>query len=67
MSNFVGTLLSICIYFLLVFLIFSLILVLYKLDSSHICLLSKSDIHRLKFSVMFATQEQLAAEISVIL
>ena len=36
MSNFVGTLLSICIIFFLVFLKFLLILILYKLINSYI-------------------------------
>ena len=62
MSNFVGTLLSIRIHFFLVFLMFSLILILYKLDCSYICPLGKSAI---KLSTMFATLGQLAAEILV--
>ena len=67
MSTFVGTLQSICIRFVLVFLIFSLILILYKLDSSNICPLGKNDMHRLELSIMCATLEQFAAEILVIL
>ena len=42
MSNFVGTLLSICIHFFLVFLKFLLILILYKLDNSYIFPLGKT-------------------------
>ena len=67
MSNFVGTLLSICIRFILVFLKFLLILILYKLDNSYIFPLGKTVMHRLKLSIMFATLGQLAAEILVIL
>ena len=55
MSNFVGTLLSVCIYFFLVFLKFLLILILYKLVNSHIFPLGKTVMHRLKLSIMFAT------------
>ena len=45
MSNFVGTLLSICIHFFLVFLKFLLLLILYKLDNSYIFPLGKAVIH----------------------
>ena len=68
MSNFVTTLLSICIHFLLVFLkIFLLILILNKLVNSYIFPLGKSAMHRLKLSILFATLGQLAAKILVIL
>ena len=68
MSNFVTTLLSICINFLLVFLkFFLLILILNKLVNSYIFPLGKSAMHRLKFSILFATLGQLAAKILVIL
>ena len=67
MSNFVGTLLSICIHFFLVFLKFLLILILYKLDNSYIFPQGKAVMHRLKLRVAFATIGQLAAEILVIL
>ena len=68
MSNFVTTLLSICIHFLLVFLnFFLLILILNKLVNSYIFPLGKSAMHRLKFSILFATLGQLAAKILVIL
>ena len=66
MSNFVGTLLSICIHFL-VLLKFLLILILYKLDNSYIFLLGKTVMHRLNLSIMFATLGQLAAATLVIL
>ena len=64
MSNFVGTLLSICIHFFLVFLKFLLILIL---DNSYIFQQGKNVMHRLKLSLMFATLWQLAGEILVIL
>ena len=67
MSYFVGTLLSICIRFILVFLKFLLILILYKLDNSYIFPQGKTVMHRLKLSIIFATLGQLAAEILVIL
>ena len=68
MSNFVTTLLSICINFLLVFLkFFLLILILNKLVNSYIFPLGKSAMHRLKSSILFATLGQLAAKILVIL
>ena len=68
MSNFVTSLLSICINFLLVFLkFFLLILILNKLVNSYIFPLGKSAMHRLKFSILFATLGQLAAKILVIL
>ena len=67
MSNFVCTLLSICIYFFLVLLKFSLILILYKLDNSYIFPLGKTVMHGLELSIMFATLGQLAAAILVIL
>ena len=68
MSNFVTTLLSICIHFLLVFLkLFLLILILNKLVNSYIFPLGYSAMHRLKFSILFATLGQLAAKILVIL
>ena len=68
MSNFVTTLLSICINFLLVFLkFFLLILILNKLVNSYIFPLGKSAMHRLKLSILFATLGQLAAKILVIL
>ena len=65
MSNFVSTLLSICIHFLLVFLKFLLILILNKLVNSYIFPLGKTAMHRLKLSILFATLEQLAAKILV--
>ena len=43
-----------------------LILILYKLDNSYIFAPAKSVMHRLKLGIMFATLEQLAAEILVI-
>ena len=46
MSNFVGTLLSICIHFFLVFLKFLLILILNKLVSSYILPLGETVMHR---------------------
>ena len=61
MSNFVSTLLSICIHFLLVFLKFLLILILNKLVNSYIFPLGKTAMHRLKLSILFATLGQLAA------
>ena len=68
MSNFVTTLLSICIRFLLVFLkFFLLILILNKLVNSYIFPLGKSAMHRVKLSILFATLGQLAAKILVIL
>ena len=68
MSNFVTTLLSICIHFLLVFLkFFLLILILNKLVNSYIFPLGKSAMHRLKLSILFETLGQLAAKILVIL
>ena len=67
MSNFVDTLLSICIHFFLVLLKFLLILILYKLDNSYIFPLSKTVMHRLELSIMFANLGQLAAAILVIL
>ena len=66
MSNFVSTLLSICIHFLLVFLKFLLILILNKLVNSYIFPLGKTAMHRLKLSILFATLWQLAAKILVI-
>ena len=50
MSNFVGTLLSICVHFFLVFLKFLLILILNKLVNSYIFPLGKTVMHRLKLS-----------------
>ena len=67
MSNFVGTLSSICIHFFLVFFKFLLILILNKLVNSYIFPLGKSVMHRLKFSILFVTIGQLAAKILVIL
>ena len=67
MSNFVGTLLSICIRFFLVFLKFLLILILNKLANFYIFPLGKTVIHRRKLSKLFATLWQLAAKILVIL
>ena len=67
MSNFVGTLLSICIHFFLVFLKFLLILILNKLVNSYIFPLGKTVMHRLKLSILFATLGQLAAKILVIM
>ena len=61
MSNFVGTLLSICIHFFLVFLKFLLILMLNKLVNYYIYPLGKTVMHRRKFSILFATLGQLAA------
>ena len=60
MSNFVGTLLSICIHFL-VFLKFLLILMLNKLVNSYIFLIGKTFMHSFKLSILFATVGQLAA------
>ena len=68
MSNFVSTLLSICIHFLLVFFLkFLLILILNKLVNSYIFPLGKTAMHRLKLSILLATLGQLAAKILVIL
>ena len=67
MSNFVSTLLSICIHFLLVFLKFLLILILNKLVNSYIFPLGKTAMHGLKLSILFATLGQLAAKILIIL
>ena len=67
MSNFVGTLLLICIQFFLVFSKFLLILILRKLVSSYIFPVGKTVMHRLKLSILFATLGQLAAKILVIL
>ena len=67
MSNFVGTRLSICIHFFLVFLKFLLILILKKLSKSFIFPLGKTVMHRLKLSILFATLGQLAAKILVFL
>ena len=53
--------------FFLVFLMFSLIVILYKLDDYYICLLGKCDMHILKLRIMFDTLGQLAAEMLVIL
>ena len=66
MSNFVGTLLLICILFCIVK-VFLLILILNKLVNSYIFPLGKTVMHRLKFSILFATLGQLAAKILVIL
>ena len=46
---------------------FSLILILYKLDNPYISTQGKIVMHMLKLSIMFATLGQLAAEILVIL
>ena len=67
MSNFVGTLLSNCLHLFLVFLMFSLISILYKLDKSYICPLDKSVMSRNKNNTMLATLRQLVGEIGVIL
>ena len=69
MSNFVGTLPSICIHFFLVFFKFLLILILNKLVNSYIFPLGKSVMHLLKFStcILFVILGQLAAKILVIL
>ena len=48
MNNFVGTLLSICIHFLFVFLKFLLILILNKFANSFIVPQGKTVMHRLK-------------------
>ena len=61
MINFVGTLLSTCIHFFLVFLTFLLILILNKLVHSYIFPLGKTVMHRLKLNILFATLGQLAA------
>ena len=63
MSNFVGTLLSNSSTFFLVFLMFSLILILYKLDNSSICALGKCVMSRHYLSAMFVALGQLAAEV----
>ena len=60
MSNFVCTLLSICIHFFCI-LKFLLILILYKFYNSYVFPLGKIGIHRLKLSIMFATLGQLTA------
>ena len=67
MSDFVGTLLSICIHFFLYFLKFLLIMILNKLVNSYIFSLGKTVMHRLKFSILFVTLGQLAAKTLVIL
>ena len=67
MSNFVGTLLSICIHFFQVFLKFLLILISFKLDNSYIFPLGKTVMHRLKLSIIYAALGQLAAAILVTL
>ena len=67
MSDFVGTLLSICIHFVLVFLEFLLKLILNKLVNLYIFPLGKTVMHRLKLSILFASPGQLAAKILVIL
>ena len=67
MSNFVTTLLSICIHFYLYFKVFLLILILNKIVNSYIFPLGKSAMHRLKLSILFATLGQLAAKILAIL
>ena len=46
---------------------FSLILMLYELDHPYICTLGKKVMHTLKLSIMFATLEQLTAELLIIL
>ena len=51
--------------FSLVFLKFSLILILYKLDNSYSFPLGKCVMHRHELTIMFATLGQLAAEILV--
>ena len=61
MSNFVGTLLLICIHFYLYFFKFLLILMLNKLVHSYIFPLGKTGMHRLELSILFATLGQLAA------
>ena len=58
MSNFVGTLQSICIPFYLVFLKFLLILILNKLVKSYIFPLGKTDMHRHKLRIFFSTLGQ---------
>ena len=55
MSNFVGTLQSICIHFFLVFLKFLLIFILNKLVKSYIFPLGKTAMHRHKLSIFFLT------------
>ena len=67
MSNFLGTLLSICIHFFLVFLKFLLILILYNLVNSYNFPLGKTVMHRIKMKIMFATLGQLVPTILVIL
>ena len=67
MDNFVGTLLSICMHFFLLFFKFLLILTLDKLVNSYIFQLDKIVMHSLKLSILFATLGQLAAKILVIL
>ena len=70
MSNFVTTLLSLCIHFLLVFLkFFLLILILNKYVNSYIFPLGNFAMRRLKLStcILFSTLGQLAAKILVIL
>ena len=64
MSNFVSTLLSICIHFFLYFNVFINSDFIYN---SYIFPLGKTAMHRLELSIMFATLGQLAAVILVIL
>ena len=67
MSNFLGTLFSSCIHFVLVFFKFLLILILNKLVNPYIFLLGKTVMHKLKTIILFATLGQLVAKILIIL
>ena len=67
MSNFVGTLLSICIHFFsCIFKVF-IDIDLKQISSHYIFPLDKTVMHRLYLSLLFATLGQLAAKILVIL
>ena len=72
MSNFIGTLLLICIHFFsCIFKVFIKVkfkvLILNKSANSYIFPLGKTVMHILKLSILFATLGQLAAKILVIL
>ena len=67
MSNFVGTVLSICIHVFLVFFKLLLILIFYKLVNSYVFPLGYTVMRRFELSIIFATLAQLAAKILVIL
>ena len=67
MSNFVGTLLSMCIYLFSCIFKVLLILILNKLVNSYIFPLGKTVMYILKLSILFATLGQLVAKILIIL